>query len=154
MTLKTSGLPTRRLPSAALRVVARPVPVDDHDRLVAHDPGVVAARERSDVARTGNELGAVVHPDPQPAAYVVLEVRRLAAVGARDRLHVVRPPPAGLQDEPPHLAPADLEDLGAAVRELAGLVGMLEVLVLRLMPRGHRGPPLFDDRPAPAILTY
>src|SRR5919108_430523 len=68
MTLKTSGLPTRRLPSAALRVVARPVPVDDHDRLVAHDPGVVAARERSDVARTGNELGAVVHPDPQPAA--------------------------------------------------------------------------------------
>ena len=55
----------------------------------------------------------------------------------RDRLDVVRPAPAGLEDEPADLAAADLEDLGAAVGELARLVGLVEALVLGLVPVRH-----------------
>ena len=86
-----------RWTSACPCVVAGAEPVDDDHRLVADDPGVVAARQRGDVAGAGDELGAVVHADREPPAHVVLEVRRLAAVGAGDRLHVVRPAPARLR---------------------------------------------------------
>src|SRR5918912_464732 len=123
--------------SAAFRVVAGAVPVDDHDRLVAEDPGVVAARQRRDVTGAGDKLGAVVHPDRQPSRDVVLEVGRLAAVGTRDRLDVVRPAPARLQNQPPDLAAADLENLGAPVGKLARLVGRLEALVLGVVPGAH-----------------
>src|SRR5436190_1936967 len=75
--------------SGPFRIVARAVPVDDQDRLVADHPGVVAARQRGDVTGAGYQLGAVVHLDRQAAADVVLEVRRLAALGARDRLDVI-----------------------------------------------------------------
>jgi hypothetical protein len=72
--------------------------------------------------------------DRDPPADVVLEVRRFAARGAGDRLDVVRPAPTGLEDEAADLAAADLEDLGAAVRELAYLVRRLEALLLALVP--------------------
>src|SRR5216684_5799424 len=85
-------------------VVARAEPVDGHHRLVADDPGVMAARQGGDVARAGDELRAVVHPDRQPAADVVLEVRCRTAVGAGDRLHVAGPAPSGLEHQPPDLA--------------------------------------------------
>jgi hypothetical protein len=115
------------------------VPVDDDGRLVAYDPGVVAARQRGDVAGPGDHLCAVVHADPQPAADVVLEVRRLAAVCLRDRLDVVRPALSRLEHQAPHLTAADIEDLGAAVRELARLIRAAEALVLGLVPVGHEG---------------
>src|SRR5919108_518625 len=56
------------LRSAVLRVVAGAVPVDNHRRLVADHPAVVAARQRGDLARAGDELGAVVHADRELAA--------------------------------------------------------------------------------------
>src|SRR5689334_14113746 len=77
-----------------LGVVARPEPVDDDDLGVADDPGVVAGGQGRDLARRGVELGAVGQLDPQGAGDVVLEVRGLAQVGARDRLDVVGPAPA------------------------------------------------------------
>src|SRR5919204_3259777 len=122
------------LRSAALRVVAGAEPVDDHDGLVSDDPRVVAARQRGDVAGAGDHLGAVVHPDRELAAHVVLEVRGLAAVRVRERLDVVRPAPARLEDEPSHLAVSDLQDLGAAVPELADLVRLCKAFVLRRLP--------------------
>jgi TetR/AcrR family transcriptional repressor of nem operon len=64
---------------------------------------------------------------------VVLEVRRLAAVGLRDRLQVVRPAPSRLEDEPPDLRVRHLEDLRVAVRELADLVRLSEVPMLGLL---------------------
>ena len=48
--------------------MARAEPVHHDHRLVAHDPRVVAAGQRGHVAGAGDELGAVVHPDGQPAA--------------------------------------------------------------------------------------
>src|SRR5690348_12734600 len=86
--------------STCLRVVARPVPVDDDDRLVAQYPRVVAPWQRGDVSGLGDDLGAVVHADRQPAAHVVLEMRSFAAVGIRDRLDIVRPAPPRLQHQP------------------------------------------------------
>src|SRR5919197_6679877 len=124
---------SRGISASVLRVVAGAVPIDDHDGLVSDDPGVVAARQRGDLAGAGDELGAVVHADRELAADVVLEVRRLAAVRCGDRLDVVGPAPAGLEGVPADLAVADVEDLGAAVGELARLVGLPDSLVLGLM---------------------
>src|SRR5690606_11422097 len=90
--------------------------------------------------RPGDELRAVVHADREPPGHVVLEVRRLAAFGLGERLHVVRPAPAGLEHEPADLAAADLDDLGPAARKFAQLVRMLESLVLTL---AHGFPPSF-----------
>src|SRR6266487_2505941 len=88
-------------------VVACSPPVDDHDRFVADHPGVVALGKGGDIAGVGVELGAVGHLDVQCAGYVVLKVRRLAPVGAGDRLDVLGPLPAGLQGEPADVAVAD-----------------------------------------------
>ena len=49
--------------SAALRVVASAVPVDDDRRLLRHDPDVVPAEQVGDVAGPGDHLGAVIHSD-------------------------------------------------------------------------------------------
>ena len=65
--------------SGVLSVLARAAPVHDDRRLVPDDPGVVAARQRSDLAGPGDELGAVVHADAELPRHVILEVRGLAA---------------------------------------------------------------------------
>src|SRR5690349_20150939 len=128
--------------SASRGVVAGAEPVDDDRGLVADDPRIVAAGQRGDVARPGDELGAVVHADGQPATDVVLEVRRLAARRDGDRLDVVRPTPPGLEHEPSDLAAADPEDLRVAVGEVARLLGRTEALVLGLL---HGSPPSAVD---------
>src|SRR5216684_1428491 len=91
---RSSGPGTGR-PEAgsAAGVVAGPVPVDHDDRLVPHHPGVVPLGQRGDVSRPGVELHAVGHHDVQRALHVVLEMRRLAQVGAGERLDVLRPAP-------------------------------------------------------------
>ena len=99
--------------------------------VITDHPGVVPARQRRHVSRPSDELGAVVHPDRQPAGDVVLEMRRLAARRLGDRLDVVRPAPTRLENEPPDFAAADVQDLGPTVRKLAGLVRRLKGLVLR-----------------------
>src|SRR5215467_11200515 len=75
----------------------------------------MATRQGRNIPWAGDELDTVVHLDRQPAADVVLKVRRLAAPGARDRLHVLRPAPAWLKHQPPDLAAANVEDLGATI---------------------------------------
>src|SRR5271165_4374040 len=100
---------------SALGVVARADPVAD-------DPGVMSARKRCDVARAGDELRAVVRPDRETSGHVILEVRRLAALGLGDRLDVVRPAPARFEDEAPDLASADVKNFGAPMRKVPGLV--------------------------------
>ena len=75
------------------------------------------------------EGAAVGHHHMQRPGHVVLEVRRLAQVGARQRLDVVRPAPSGLQREPADLGAADLEQVQGAVVEGTGLVGHREALL-------------------------
>src|SRR5512135_889132 len=71
--------------------------IDDDRRLVADHPRVVAGRQQRDVAGAELVFAAVVHPYAQTAGHVVLEVRRLAALGSGDGLDVGRPAPAGLK---------------------------------------------------------
>src|SRR5438309_7739840 len=132
-------------------VVAGAVEVDHDRRLVADDPGVVAARQRREVSRAGHELGAVVHADAKPPAHVVLEVRGLAACGLRDGLDVVRPAPAGLEDEAANRRASQGQQLGMPVLELTDLLGLDEALVLRSMRVGHV---VLLGRAGCAILTY
>ena len=84
------------------------------------------------------------------SAHVVLEMGREAAFGIGDWLHVVGPAPARLEYEPAYFAAADLDDLGAAVRELAYFVGGLETAVLGLFhcptPLGMNSGRLSRDR--------
>src|SRR5271155_3750619 len=116
-----------------LCVVARAVPVDDHHGLVSYHPCVVSARQRGDVAGLREQLGSVVHPDRELSAHVVLEMGRFAAAGLCDRLHVLGPPPAGLEHQAPYLAAADRQDLRLAIRELPRLVGCSKALVLGVL---------------------
>src|SRR5260370_561761 len=160
-----SGLPgaiarpsLRYLPPAAARargsllgVVARAPPVHDDHRLVAHHPRVVALGQRGDVTGPGIELGAVGHDDMQRALHVVLEVRGLAQVGARERLDMVGPAPPRLQGEPPDVGAADSQQVEGAPVEGAGLVGRAEALLLRLRGHGvsgHGGSPFPPGRAA------
>src|ERR1700694_3289376 len=84
---------------SGLRVVARAVPVDQHNPFVTDDPGVVSRGQRGDIAWPRLEFGAVGHADVEHTGGVILEVRGLAQLGAGDRLDVLRPAPARLQRE-------------------------------------------------------
>jgi len=94
----------------------------------------VAVGKGGDVARAGVELTAVTHDDVQCALHVVLEVGGLAQVRAGQRLHVLRPPPSGLEGEPPDLAVADTQQVELTPLEGPDLVRGGERLLLGL---GH-----------------
>src|SRR5438034_1003809 len=123
--------------SGGLGVIAGAVEVDHHRRLVADDPGVVAARQGGKVSGPRHKLGAVVHADAKPPADVVLEVRGLAACGLSDWLDVVRPAPAGLEDEAANRRASQGQQVGMPVRKLTDLLWLDEALVLRSMRVGH-----------------
>src|ERR1700692_2026420 len=129
-----------------LSVVARAVPVDEHDGLVADHPGIVTRGKRGDVAGARVELAPVRHPDPQHARSVVLKVRRLAELGPRDRLDVQRPPPSGVEGRPPARAPADVDEIDAALLENPLLVGASQGLVFRRCCGWHGMPPVKSCR--------
>ena len=61
--------------------------------LVADHPGVVPLGHRHRVAGATLEAAAIGHLDAEGAGNLVLEVRRLAQVGAGERLDVARPAP-------------------------------------------------------------
>jgi hypothetical protein len=84
-----------RLALLLLRVRRRGPEVDRDARLVTDDPGVVPGFDPSHVARTNLNLGPVVHRYAHPTRQGVQEVRRLAALSFRERLHVLRPAPPG-----------------------------------------------------------
>src|SRR5262245_29029776 len=86
-----------RVSVRALGVVEHALEVDNDGRLVADYPSIVTAGQQRHIARLAIELGAVVHLDPQHAGHVVLKVRRLAALGLRQRLHGCGPAPARLE---------------------------------------------------------
>src|SRR5918998_5492766 len=79
----------------ALRVLADLSKVDQDARLITDDLGVMTPRDSHDVAGADLGLAAVVHVDLHPAREAVAEVRDLARVGLRYRLHVFRPSPTG-----------------------------------------------------------
>src|ERR1041385_7661186 len=70
-------------------------------------------------------------------------MRRFAALGLCDRLNIVRPAPARLENEASYLAAAHSEDLGSAARKLSDVIGFCESLVLSHVSI-HNGLPLLS----------
>src|ERR1700693_1339451 len=99
---RTSRPPRQRplsVPNESLGVGAGAEPVHHDDGLVPDHPGVVPARQGSDIAGSGDEFRAVVHPDGQPPTHVVLEMGCLTTLCFGDRLYVIGPPPPRPEDE-------------------------------------------------------
>src|SRR5215207_1032712 len=126
-------------PASALRVLRVAAEVDGDAGLVADRPGVVPRSDRRDVTGPDVGLGAVAHRDVHPAGDDVHQVRRLAAVGAGDRLDVVRPSPARLERAVEDRVAVDGDDGRLAVLgERPCLVRRLDALDLQ---RPHHRPP-------------
>src|SRR5713101_2679524 len=80
-----------------LRVRLHAGPIDEDTWLIAHGPRIVAGRRDHDIAWAVVDLRAVVRLDDHPAGEDVCGVIGLAAVGAGNGLHIVRPLPPRLE---------------------------------------------------------
>src|SRR2546428_12104524 len=91
-------------------VTGRTEPVDGHHRLLADDPGVVAARQAGDITGPAmNSVPSSIRIASRPLTwYWKCGAWRLTAAGASDRLHIRGPAPSRLEHQPPDLPAADL----------------------------------------------
>src|SRR5919198_4931915 len=130
------GSPFRRgdAPSAP-GVVGGALELDADERLVAEDPGIVARLDHVRIAGADVNRRTVVVDDVDLARNDVAEVRHLAAVGARHGLDALRPPPAGLEGEAPHLVAADPDHVDLGLLRRTALVGLVEVAGLHACHR-------------------
>src|SRR5579875_4008315 len=91
--------PATRLPGPGSRwpavwpsppgVVSEALPVDHDTGLIPDDPRVVAGWNDGEIPRAVLRLLPIVHDDLHPAGYEVTHVGGLAALGLRERLHVL-----------------------------------------------------------------
>jgi len=93
--------------------------VDEDTRLVTDDPGVVPGSDVNCVTRAAFAFAAVIHQNVHPSRHHIAEVRRLATVGARDRLHVLRPTPTRLEHTTTNRPRAEIDQTHPAVTDLA-----------------------------------
>jgi len=73
------------------------MPIDDYACLIAQSPSIVPWRSDHHVPGSELFLRPVVHDHLHSAREEVSEVGRLAAVGLRDRLYMLRPAPSRLK---------------------------------------------------------
>src|SRR5438270_2830688 len=120
--------------SARLRVTLQTAEVEHHAGLLADDPGVVPRRHVKRLAWPELALAAVVHPQRHAAFQDVADVVYLARIGPGDRLDVLRPAPARLEDAAPDRVAVQVDQLDAAraLRELPHLIRVLEALSSKL----------------------
>src|SRR4051794_33551228 len=102
-------------------------------------------RKRRNIARARVVGGPIRHHDVQATGDLVLEMRRLAPLRPRDGLDVLRPAPAGFENEPTDARPANVQEFDLPLLERAGLVRHVETLMLRTghgsyPPYGTGGP--------------
>src|SRR4051812_20675660 len=106
-------VPTRQLSRSlcrlSFRVVGETLPVDDHARFITDDPCIMAGGHHGKVAWAVVHLFAIVHNNLHSAADEVAHMCRLAAVGARNRPHMLRPLPAWLEGRTPNRATRDID---------------------------------------------
>src|SRR3990170_1152125 len=115
--------------SGSLGVLAELAEVHGYARLVADNPRIVTRRTSEDVAGADFDLAPVVHPNSHAAGDDVGKMRNLARISPGNRLHVVRPAPAGFERAATNRLAADLENVRPAVSlERAYIVGRVEVL--------------------------
>jgi hypothetical protein len=87
---------------SGLRVIRCGRPVKSHAWLITDDPRIVTGRGDERITRPKVTLGAIIHDDVHPARDDESGVSRLAGLGASNRLDIIGPPPAGLEDSSAH----------------------------------------------------
>src|SRR5262249_37507829 len=119
-------LATRRLGRRGVALQA--AEVEQHAGVLADDPRVVPRRHVEGIAGAELTLAAIVHPQRHAPLEHVADVLDLARLGARDRLHVLRPAPAGLERTPADRVSVQIYELDAALAadELPYLVRALK----------------------------
>src|SRR5215210_4661516 len=116
---------------AALGVLSDVAEVHHDAGLAADDFSVVAGGNCNDLAGTDLCLASIVHEDPHLPGKDVAEVRDLARVRLGDRLHVLRPAPAGLEGPLTDFAASDVDDLSLSLPlKRTCLIGGIKVLDL------------------------
>ncbi len=102
-----------------------------HPRLVADDPAIVPRRDVEDRAGPDLEGRPVLHPDPQPALEADADMVVLAEPGPGERLDVLDPVPARLEDRATDDEVVERVDVDPAERGATDLVGHIERLELQ-----------------------
>ena len=89
----------------------------------------MSGRDVSSIAGTDLALRAILHHDLHPPRENVEKMRRLAAVGLSDRLHVIRPSPARLERAHKDARASKIDDIRVAlVDELTRLIWGIHLL--------------------------
>jgi hypothetical protein len=95
-----------------LCVGPEPTEVDLNARLIARYLSVVTRRDVEHISSTDLQRGSVIHMDRHGAGDAIAVVVSLAGVGLGDRLHVLRPLPARLEDAPSDDLVTEVDYLG------------------------------------------
>jgi type I restriction enzyme, R subunit len=145
--LKSTGhirpaVPTMPAVLAQLRrlgVVLHARDVENHGRLSAYRPSVVAGRDIERLAGSKLEFLAIVHSGGDTTRNDVSGVGLLAAISSRNGLDVLRPAPPRLEHRPPDRYVRQRHEIEPPIVERARLVGPLKALLLH---PGHSLPSL------------
>src|SRR3984893_16009495 len=134
------GPPPPPITSRLLRlvVVGKADEVNDDARLVALDPCIVARRNRKRFARPHPHGRSVIHHDGHLTRDHVAQMRGLARCGTRDRLHVLRPLPAGFEPRAPHRRAAHVDDVQTSLRKGTSLFLARKILPPATRKSSHR----------------
>src|SRR5205823_3326449 len=133
---RSAPLPARRrgylcvgLSSAGGGVVRDVSEVDEDAGVVADNLRIVSRRDVDEFAGTDLSLASVVHHDLHPARDAVAEVMGLTRVGAGDRLDVLGPLPARLEDAAEDDSSLHLQHFCMSMSlELPGFIRRVEAL--------------------------
>ncbi|HNJ51507.1 MAG TPA: hypothetical protein PK827_12825 [Accumulibacter sp.] len=115
-----------------VRVVEHALKVDQVNRFIAFDPGIVAGREHGDVPGFHHMADAVLL-DNHDARHVVLQVRGLAQIGMNDRLDRFGPFPSRFEGGASDDGSSDLDQLDATFGKRANFNRVGEALYLDLL---------------------
>src|ERR1017187_831396 len=113
-----------------LGVILHAGDVHEHDRVIAHDPGVMARRDPGNVTGAEFLFAAAVHDNMQAPRDVVLQVSCLAGLGFYERLDARGPFPAGLQSRAPEGDVVDGYQFNLALVKRTGVVWTSHTLLL------------------------
>ena len=106
--------------------------VDGDPRLIADDPRVVAGRHLEHVALDQLGAGAFVHLNAERAGHHVAGVVDLTGGRPHDRLDVLGPAPARLEDGAADDGLAQVDELDARLLDRPDFIGLVEALATQL----------------------
>src|SRR5450759_4882094 len=106
--------------ASPLGVVGHTLPVDEHTGLVAVDDSVVSRRGDHEVSGAELLRRPVVHRHRHPPGHDVGHMRCLTRLRTRDRLDVLRPPPARVERSATHGAGFGVDNLQLSFSRLEG----------------------------------